>query len=58
VRLLELRDLEGRALPVFAPGAHVDLKLNGGLTPEERAASRTMMICVSGAKTGRLVLDL
>jgi tetrachlorobenzoquinone reductase len=28
------------------------------LTPEERAASRTMMICVSGAKTGRLVLDL
>jgi vanillate O-demethylase ferredoxin subunit len=28
------------------------------LTAEERAASRTMMICVSGAKTGRLVLDL
>jgi vanillate O-demethylase ferredoxin subunit len=28
------------------------------LTPEERAAGRTMMICVSGAKTGRLVLDL
>src|SRR5262245_25965146 len=31
VRLLELRDPDGRALPVFAPGAHVDLKLNGGL---------------------------
>jgi vanillate O-demethylase ferredoxin subunit len=28
------------------------------LTPEERANSRTMMICVSGAKTARLVLDL
>jgi vanillate O-demethylase ferredoxin subunit len=28
------------------------------LTPEERAQNRTMMICVSGAKTGRLVLDL
>jgi tetrachlorobenzoquinone reductase len=28
------------------------------LTPEERAAGRTMMICVSGAKTARLVLDL
>lgn len=28
------------------------------LTPEERAQSRTMMICVSGSKTGRLVLDL
>jgi tetrachlorobenzoquinone reductase len=28
------------------------------LTPEERTASRTMMICVSGAKTDRLVLDL
>ena len=28
------------------------------LTPEERAESRTMMICVSGAKTARLVLDL
>jgi vanillate O-demethylase ferredoxin subunit len=28
------------------------------LTPEERARSQTMMICVSGAKTGRLVLDL
>jgi vanillate O-demethylase ferredoxin subunit len=31
VRLLELRDPDGRALPVFAPGAHVDLKLDGGL---------------------------
>jgi vanillate O-demethylase ferredoxin subunit len=28
------------------------------LTPEERAQNRTMMICVSGARTGRLVLDL
>jgi tetrachlorobenzoquinone reductase len=28
------------------------------LTPEERAENRTMMICVSGAKTARLVLDL
>jgi ferredoxin-NADP reductase len=28
------------------------------LTPEERATNRTMMICVSGAKTDRLVLDL
>ena len=28
------------------------------LTPEERAEGRTMMICVSGAKTRRLVLDL
>lgn len=28
------------------------------LTPEERAQGRTMMICVSGAKTSRLVLDL
>jgi ferredoxin len=28
------------------------------LTPEERAANRTMMICVSGAKSDRLVLDL
>jgi vanillate O-demethylase ferredoxin subunit len=28
------------------------------LTPEERAEGRTMMICVSGAKTARLVLDL
>lgn len=28
------------------------------LTPEERAQNRSMMICVSGARTGRLVLDL
>ncbi|HEY1245974.1 MAG TPA: PDR/VanB family oxidoreductase [Hyphomicrobiaceae bacterium] len=28
------------------------------LTPEERAEGRTMMICVSGARTARLVLDL
>jgi len=28
------------------------------LTPEERAGNRTIMICVSGAKTPRLVLDL
>ena len=28
------------------------------LTPEERAENRTMMICVSGARTSRLVLDL
>lgn len=28
------------------------------LTPEERAQNHSMMICVSGAKTGRLVLDL
>jgi vanillate O-demethylase ferredoxin subunit len=28
------------------------------LTPEERVQGRTMMICVSGAKTSRLVLDL
>jgi vanillate O-demethylase ferredoxin subunit len=28
------------------------------LTPEERAGNRTMMICVSGAKSDRLVLDL
>jgi vanillate O-demethylase ferredoxin subunit len=28
------------------------------LTPEERAQGRTMMICVSGARTSRLVLDL
>ena len=28
------------------------------LTPDERAQNRTMMICVSGAKTQRLVLDL
>ena len=28
------------------------------LTPEERAEGRTMMICVSGARTSRLVLDL
>jgi vanillate O-demethylase ferredoxin subunit len=28
------------------------------LTAEERARNQTMMICVSGAKTGRLVLDL
>jgi ferredoxin-NADP reductase len=28
------------------------------LTPEERVQNRTMMICVSGAKTARLVLDL
>jgi vanillate O-demethylase ferredoxin subunit len=28
------------------------------LTPEERAHSRTMMICVSGARSSRLVLDL
>ena len=31
VRLLDLRDPDGRALPAFPPGAHVDLKLNGGL---------------------------
>jgi tetrachlorobenzoquinone reductase len=31
VRVLDLRDPDDRALPVFAPGAHVDLKLNGGL---------------------------
>jgi ferredoxin-NADP reductase len=28
------------------------------LTPEERARNQTTMICVSGSKTGRLVLDL
>ena len=28
------------------------------LTPEERAGNRTMMICVSGARTARLVLDI
>jgi vanillate O-demethylase ferredoxin subunit len=28
------------------------------LTPEERAEGRSMMICVSGARTSRLVLDL
>jgi tetrachlorobenzoquinone reductase len=28
------------------------------LTPEERAGNRTMMICVSDAKSSRLVLDL
>jgi ferredoxin len=28
------------------------------LTDEERAASETMMICVSRARRGRLVLDL
>ena len=31
VRLLDLRDPDGRALPAFRPGAHVDLRLNGGL---------------------------
>jgi tetrachlorobenzoquinone reductase len=31
VRLLDLRGPDGRALPAFPPGAHVDLKLNGGL---------------------------
>jgi vanillate O-demethylase ferredoxin subunit len=28
------------------------------LTPEERVGNRTMMICVSGARTARLVLDI
>jgi vanillate O-demethylase ferredoxin subunit len=28
------------------------------LTPEERAGNHTMMICVSGARTARLVLDI
>jgi vanillate O-demethylase ferredoxin subunit len=28
------------------------------LSKEERAAGRTMMICCSGSRTGRLVLDL
>ncbi|HEX6001912.1 MAG TPA: PDR/VanB family oxidoreductase [Hyphomicrobiaceae bacterium] len=31
VRLIDLRDPKGRALPDFAPGAHVDLRLHGGL---------------------------
>ena len=31
VRLLDLREPNGCALPAFPPGAHVDLKLNGGL---------------------------
>jgi vanillate O-demethylase ferredoxin subunit len=31
VRLIDLRDPDGGALPPFQPGAHVDLKLNGGL---------------------------
>jgi vanillate O-demethylase ferredoxin subunit len=31
VRLIDLRDPRGSALPPFQPGAHVDLKLNGGL---------------------------
>jgi vanillate O-demethylase ferredoxin subunit len=31
IHLFDLRDPDGRALPVFAPGAHVDMTLNGGL---------------------------
>jgi ferredoxin len=31
---------------------------DGVLTAEERAVGETMMICVSGARTARLVLDL
>ena len=31
VRLFDLRDPDGRTLPAFTPGAHVDMKLNGGL---------------------------
>ena len=31
VRRIDLRDPDGRALPAFRPGAHVDLKLNGGV---------------------------
>jgi vanillate O-demethylase ferredoxin subunit len=31
VHLFDLRDPDGRALPAFTPGAHVDMKLNGGL---------------------------
>jgi ferredoxin-NADP reductase len=31
VRLIDLRDPDGRGLPTFEPGAHVDLKLNGGI---------------------------
>ena len=44
----ELRALDGSALPAFS----------AVLTKEEHAASRSMMICCSGSKSERLVLDL
>ena len=44
----ELRALDGSALPAFS----------AVLTKDEHVASRSMMICCSGSKCERLVLDL
>jgi vanillate O-demethylase ferredoxin subunit len=51
VRLLELRDPDGGALPAFAPGAHVDLKLDGGL-------GRSYSLIGDPADAGRYLLGV
>ncbi len=51
VRLIDLRDTEGRPLPPFQPGAHVDLRLNGGL-------ARSYSLIGDPADAGRYLLGV
>ncbi|HEY1247221.1 MAG TPA: ferredoxin reductase, partial [Hyphomicrobiaceae bacterium] len=51
VRLLDLRDADGRALPAFQPGAHVDVRLNGHLT-------RSYSLVGDPADAGRYLLGV
>ncbi len=51
VRLIDLRDPDGRALPAFRPGAHVDMRLNGGL-------ARSYSLIGNPADGGRYLLGV
>jgi tetrachlorobenzoquinone reductase len=51
IRLLDMRDPDGRGLPAFQPGAHVDLKLDGGLV-------RSYSLVGDPAEAGRYLLGV
>src|SRR5262245_54376755 len=51
VRLLDLRDPDGRALPLSTPGAHVDLRLSAGLV-------RSYSLVGAQAHSGRCLLGV